>query len=169
MEIAFKLNGEIVTLDVPPDMMLLQVLRDSLGLTGTKQGCNIGQCGACSVIIDGKLRRACITPMSKVEGCEIITIEGIHGPDGGPNDLQQAFVEHSAMQCGFCTPGMVLAGEVLLMRNPDPSRAEIRRAITGNLCRCTGYQQIIDAIEATAKQRLAKQALSAAEEKEAGK
>jgi carbon-monoxide dehydrogenase small subunit len=169
MEIAFKLNGEAVTLDVPPDRMLLQVLRDSLGLMGTKQGCNIGQCGACSVIIDGKLRRACITPMSKVESCEIITIEGIHGPDGGPNDLQQAFVEHSAMQCGFCTPGMVLAGEVLLMHNPDPSRAEIRRAITGNLCRCTGYQQIIDAIEATAKQRLAQHALSAAEEKEVGK
>jgi carbon-monoxide dehydrogenase small subunit len=155
MEIAFNLNSEAVTLDVPPDMMLLQVLRETLGLTGTKRGCNIGQCGACSVIIDGKLRRSCITPMRKVAGCEVITIEGIHDPDGGPNDLQQAFMEHGAMQCGFCTPGMVLAGEALLMHNPDPSRAEIRRAITGNLCRCTGYQQIIDAIAATAKRRLA--------------
>ncbi len=169
MEIAFNLNGEAVTLDVPSDTMLLRVLRDSLGLTGTKQGCNIGQCGACSVIIDGKLRRACITPMDKVAGCEIITIEGIHSSDGGPNDLQQAFMEHGAMQCGFCTPGMVLAGEVLLMHNPDPSRAEIRRAITGNLCRCTGYQQIIDAIEATAKRRLAAHSLSVVEEEGAVK
>ncbi len=168
MEIAFNLNGEAVTLDVPPDMMLLQVLRETLGLMGTKRGCNIGQCGACSVIIDGKLRRSCITPMRKVAGSEVITIEGIHNPEGGPNDLQQAFMEHSAMQCGFCTPGMVLAGEALLMHNPDPSRAEIRRAMTGNLCRCTGYQQIIDAIAATAKQRLARNAiLRAGERKEA--
>jgi carbon-monoxide dehydrogenase small subunit len=157
MKIAFELNDEAVTLEVPPEMKLLRVLRDTLGLMGTKRGCDIGQCGACSVIIDGKLRRACITPMRKVQGAAVITIEGIHGPDGGPSDLQRAFMEHSALQCGFCTPGMVLAGEALLMRNPDPSRAEIRRAITGNLCRCTGYQQIIDAIAATAKRRLAEQ------------
>ncbi len=153
MKIEFTLNGTSVAVTIPEDVTLLSLLRDTLGLTGTKKACEIGQCGACSVIVDGKLVRSCRTMASDVIGCDVTTIEGVHGPDGGPNDLQQAFLEHGALQCGICTPGMVMAGEALLSRNPNPSRAQIRRAISGNLCRCTGYQQIIDAIETTAQRR----------------
>ncbi len=153
MEMKFTLNGEPVTVDAPDDLSLLDLLRDELGLTGTKRGCEIGQCGACSVIVNGLLVRSCITPALEAAGGTVITIEGIHAPDGGPNDLQQAFLDHGATQCGFCTPGMVIAGEALLMHTLDPTRAEIREAISGNLCRCTGYQQIVDAIAATADAR----------------
>jgi carbon-monoxide dehydrogenase small subunit len=155
MELRFRLNGEPTTVDVPEGMTLLELLHDHLGLTGTKRSCEIGHCGACSIIVDGELVLSCVTPAARVAGCEVTTIEGVRGPDGGPNDLQRAFLEHGATQCGFCTPGMVIAGEVLLMHNPHPTRAEIREAISGNLCRCTGYQQIVDAIEATARRRAA--------------
>ncbi len=154
MRLTFTLNGEEVVLeDVDESMSLLTLLRDVLGLTGTKQGCETGTCGACSVLLDGRAVRSCRTPVAKVAGREVITIEGIHGPDGGLSDLQAAFLEFGAVQCGFCTPGMIIAGEALLRRHPPPSREEIRKAIRGNLCRCTGYQQIVDAIEATAARR----------------
>jgi aerobic-type carbon monoxide dehydrogenase small subunit (CoxS/CutS family) len=130
MQLTFTLNGEAVSLDdIPEETLLIDLLRETLGLTGTKRGCETGTCGACSVLIDDKLTRSCRTPVSAVAGRTVTSIEGIHGPDGGPNDLQLAFLEHGAVQCGFCTPGMVLAGEALLRRNPAPTRDEIRRAI----------------------------------------
>jgi aerobic-type carbon monoxide dehydrogenase small subunit (CoxS/CutS family) len=154
MNLEFILNREPITVeDIPEDMPLLTLLRDVLGLTGAKRGCETGTCGACSVLVNDKLTRSCRTPVSKIAGQRVTTIEGIRGPEGGPNDLQQAFLDHGAVQCGFCIPGMIIAGEALLRRNPDPTRDEIRRAISGNICRCTGYQQIIDAIEATAHLR----------------
>ncbi len=153
MELKFTLNGEPVTIDVAENLSLLDLLRDELGLTGTKRGCEIGQCGACSVIVNGLLMRSCVTPALEVAGGTVTTIEGLHAPDGGPNDLQQAFLDHGATQCGYCTPGMIIAGEALLTHNLDPTRQEIREAIAGNLCRCTGYQQIVDAIAATAHAR----------------
>ncbi len=156
MKLEFTLNGEPITLDdVPEEMKLLDLLRDVLGLTGAKRGCDTGTCGACSVLLDGRLTKSCRTPLSKVAGRHVTTIEGLHGPDGGLSDMQAAFLEFGAVQCGFCTPGMVLAGEALLLKNPAPTRDEIRKGINSNLCRCTGYQQIVDAIEATAKRRAA--------------
>jgi len=171
MLINFSLNNQTVTIDAPPDINLLTLLRDYLGLTGTKESCEIGECGACSVILDGRLVNSCLTLAPQVIGREVITIEGICTPSptlpfipewgrigggqggGLPNDMQENFIEYGAVQCGFCTPGMVLAGEALLKRHPQPTRQQIRREISGNLCRCTGYQQIVDAIEATAVAR----------------
>lgn len=153
MIIDFTLNNRKIQIDVPPDITLLALIRDHLHLTGTKCGCEIGECGACSVLLDGRLVNSCMVLAPQVDGRQVITIEGVCGEDGNPSDLQENFIEYGAVQCGFCTPGMVLAGEALLMKNPEPSRIEIREAISGNLCRCTGYQQIVDAIEATAKQR----------------
>ena len=153
MRIEFSLNGTRVSVDVPADSTLLTVLRDHLNLTGTKEGCGVGECGACSVLLDGRLVNSCLVLAAQAGGRQVITIEGIRGPDGGPCDLQQAFIDYGAVQCGYCTPGMVLAGEALLVTHPKPTRAEIRQAIAGNLCRCTGYQQIVDAIQATARSR----------------
>ena len=149
------LNGAPARVEAPADITLLKLLRDVLDLTGTKEGCGIGECGACSVLVDGRLVNSCLMLAPQVAGREVITIEGIHDPDGGPNDLQRAFIDAGAVQCGFCIPGMILAGEALLAANPAPTRAEIRAAIAGNLCRCTGYQQIVDAVEHTAFQRQA--------------
>lgn len=157
MLIEFTLNGQSVTVDAPPDITLLSLLRDQLNLTGTKEACEVGECGACSVILDGRLVNSCLLLAPQVDGRDLITIEGIHGPEGGPNDLQENFIDYGAVQCGYCIPGMVLAGEALLQRNLHPTRPEIRVALTGNLCRCTGYQQIVDAIEATARERRAQQ------------
>ncbi len=153
MLIEFTLNHKPVAVEAPPDITLLQLLRDYLGLTGSKEGCSVGECGACAVIMDGRLVNSCLVLAPQAGDSEIITIEGIHGPDGGPNDMQENFITYGAVQCGICIPGMVVAGEALLMRNPRPTRAEIRDALAGNLCRCTGYQQIVDAIEATARGR----------------
>jgi carbon-monoxide dehydrogenase small subunit len=153
MRIRFTLNGESIEVDAPAESTLLALLRDHFGLTGAKPGCEIGECGACAVILDGRVVNACLLLAPQVDGREVTTIEGIRGPEGGPDDLQQAFLEHGAVQCGYCTPGMVMAGEALLADNPAPTREEIRAAISGNLCRCTGYQQIVDAIEATAARR----------------
>ena len=153
MRIRFTLNGQPVEVDAPAESTLLALLRDHFGLTGAKPGCEIGECGACAVILDGRLVNACLLLAPQVDGREVITIEGIRDPEGGPDDLQQAFLEHGAVQCGYCTPGMVMAGEALLADNPAPTREEIRTAISGNLCRCTGYQQVVDAIEATAARR----------------
>jgi len=148
------LNGSAVALDVPSGITLLALLRDHLGLTGSKPGCEIGECGACSVIVDGQVVNSCLMLAPQVHGRTVITIEGIHAPDGGPNDLQRALVEHGAVQCGYCTPGMVMAGEALLARTLTPTREEIQTAIAGNLCRCTGYHQIVAAIEAAAARRV---------------
>jgi len=153
MKIEFTLNGTRVGVDAPADSTLLTVLRDYLNMTGTKEGCGVGECGACSVLLDGRLVNSCLVLAAQAGGRQVITIEGIRGPDGGPDDLQQAFIDYGAVQCGYCTPGMVLAGEALLVTHPKPTRAEIRQAIAGNLCRCTGYQQIVDAIQATARSR----------------
>ncbi len=158
MYLAFTLNGEEIRLDdLPDDLLLVDLLRDRLGLTGTKRGCESGACGMCSVLVDDTLTRSCRTKAADVAGRHVTTIEGIHGPDGAPNDLQAAFLEHGAVQCGYCTPAMVLAGEALLRRNLAPTRAQIRSAINSVLCRCTGYVQIVDAIEATAAQRSAEE------------
>ena len=155
MRFDFTLNGQAVSLDAPPDISLLALLRDYLNLTGTKEGCAVGECGTCSVLLDGRLVNSCLVLAPQVIGRTVVTIEGVRGADGGPNDLQQNFIDYGAVQCGFCIPGMVLAGEALLSQNLQPSRLEIRTALAGNLCRCTGYQQIVDAIEATARERMA--------------
>ena len=153
MLIDFTLNGKPVAVDAPSDITLLDLLRDHLNMTGAKEGCAVGECGACSVIMDGRLVNSCLVLAPQAGGSEILTIEGIHAPDGGPNDLQDNFITYGAVQCGICIPGMVIAGEALLMKTLEPTRQEIRVALAGNLCRCTGYQQIVDAIEATAVQR----------------
>jgi carbon-monoxide dehydrogenase small subunit len=153
MRIEFTLNHQIVSVNAPPDITLLTLLRDYLNLTGTKEGCEVGECGACSVMLDGRLVNSCLVLTPQVAEREVITVEGICTPDGSPNDMQENFIEYGAVQCGFCIPGMVLAGEALLKRNLQPTREEIRVALAGNLCRCTGYQQIVDAIQATASAR----------------
>lgn len=153
MLIEFILNGKNINIEAPSHISLLDLLRDYLGFTGTKRSCEIGECGSCSVILDGLLVNSCMVLAPQVIGREVTTIEGVCLDDGSPNDLQQNFIHYGAVQCGYCTPGMIMAGEALLMQNLQPTRDEIREAISGNLCRCTGYQQIIDAIEATARQR----------------
>lgn len=153
MIIKFTLNTKPMEVDVPENITLLHLLRDHLSMTGTKCGCEIGECGACSVILDGKLVNSCQVLAPRVEGCSVVTIEGIRGQGDEPNDLQKNFIKYGAVQCGFCTPGMILASEVLLAENLSPTREQIRYAISGNLCRCTGYHQILDAILATAEDR----------------
>ena len=153
MKIEFTLNGKPCSVEAPADINLLHLLRDYVGLTGTKEGCGVGECGACSVLLDGKLVNSCLVLAPQAGGRTVVTIEGVRAADGGPNDLQKNFIDHGAVQCGYCIPGMVLAGEALLAKKLNPSRADIREAIAGNLCRCTGYQQIVDAIEATADAR----------------
>ncbi|MDR3576153.1 MAG: (2Fe-2S)-binding protein [Anaerolineaceae bacterium] len=153
MKISFNLNGLAVSIDTPANSTVLSVLRDQFGLIGTKVGCEVGECGACSILIDGQLVNSCMLLAPQLNGRSITTIEGIHDPNGGPNDLQRSLVEAGAVQCGYCTPGMVMAGEALLSQTLSPSENEIRTAIAGNLCRCTGYQQIVEAIETTASLR----------------
>jgi carbon-monoxide dehydrogenase small subunit len=153
MEITFNLNFEEITVQVSPKMTLLNLLRDHLGKTGSKPGCETGDCGACSVLIDGELTNSCLYLVRGLPGKHVLTIEGLAGPDNTPNDLQQAFITYGATQCGYCTPGMVMAGEALLAKNLSPTREEIRASLEKNLCRCTGYLQIIEAIEATAEVR----------------
>lgn len=160
MLINFILNHKPVSVDAPTDITLLSLLRDHFKLTGTKEACEVGECGACSVLLDGELVNSCLVSAPSVMGREVVTIEGIHDEDGGPNDLQRNFIDKGAVQCGFCIPGMVLAGEALLAIKSDPSRLEIREALAGNLCRCTGYMQIVDAIETTAKERAEKHNLT---------
>lgn len=156
MLIEFTLNHKSIAVEAPADITLLTLLRDYLGLTGSKEGCSVGECGACSVIMDGRLVNSCLVLAPQAGGSEIITIEGIRAPDDGPNDMQENFITYGAVQCGICIPGMVIAGEALLMQNAHPTRADIRTALAGNICRCTGYQQIVDAIEATARGRWGK-------------
>ena len=150
--LSFVLNGEPVEVDIAPHLTLLEVLRDTLGLTGTKEGCGAGECGACTVLLDGKTVNACIFPAMEVEAKNVLTIEGIADAQGNLHPIQKAFVEYGAVQCGFCTPGMVLSAKALLDENPKPTEEEIRHGIAGNLCRCTGYLQIIEAIKAASGQ-----------------
>lgn len=130
---------------------LIHYLREELDLTGTKNGCEIGACGACTILIDGKAVRSCVKKVSHMVDREILTIEGMEGTDGSLHPLQQSFLDAGAIQCGFCTPGMVLSSHALLLKNPHPDREEIRKALKPNLCRCTGYQQIVDAVENAAQ------------------
>ena len=148
--IQFKLNGKPVTVRVDGDRMLLWVLRTDLDVTGPKYGCGEGLCGTCTVLIDNEAVRSCQTPISDVKGVEVVTIEGL-GNEEDLHPLQKAFIEHDALQCGFCTPGMILSAKYLLDRNPSPSDSEIREGIAGNFCRCTGYTKIIESISAAAQ------------------
>jgi carbon-monoxide dehydrogenase small subunit len=143
--INISVNGEEYRLEVKPNRVLLDVLREDIGLTGTKKGCGLGKCGACTVILDGRPVHSCLILAAQVDGKEITTIEGIAGKE--PHVLQNAFVEKGAVQCGFCTPGMINTAKALLDNDPDPDEAEIKLAIAGNLCRCTGYNQIVSAIQ----------------------
>ena len=143
--IAFQVNGEAVEVDSVPMARLLDVLREELRLTGSKEGCGEGECGACTVLIDGDAINSCLVPVAQVAGCSVETIEGL-ARDGRLNMVQQAFIEHGAAQCGICTPGFIVMAKALLDGNPHPSRLEAREALAGNLCRCTGYQKIIDAV-----------------------
>jgi aerobic carbon-monoxide dehydrogenase small subunit len=139
------INGEDVEFLCEPRQSLLEVLRDGLGLTGTKEGCGNGNCGACNVIMDGALVNSCLVLAAEAEGRKVITIEGIASKDG-LHPIQQKFLEHAALQCGFCTPGFIVAAKALLDTNPNPSEAEVRRWLAGNLCRCTGYDKIVRAV-----------------------
>ena len=146
VKIYLDINNREYCVQVSIRETLLNVLRNQLGLTGTKYGCGEGECGACSIIMEGKLVNACLVLAPQAEGKEILTIEGFE-QDDVLQKLQSAFVKKGAVQCGFCSPGMIMAAKALLIKNPDPTRDEIREAISGNLCRCTGYSKIIDAIE----------------------
>lgn len=143
--LTMKLNGEEVTVQVKPSALLVEVLRDQLELTGTKVACGEGECGACTVLLDGQPVNSCLVPALKAQGREVMTVEGL-APLGELHPLQKAFVEHGAVQCGYCTPGMLMSAKALLDHNPKPTEDEVRLAISGNLCRCTGYAKIVEAI-----------------------
>jgi len=147
--VTFIVNGKEVTLKVDPKERLVDTLREQLKLTGTKEGCSIGECGACTVILDGKAVSSCLILTGQIEGSEVLTVEGLE-VDGKLDSLQQAFIDYHAIQCGFCTPGILMSAKALLIHNSHPSREEIKTALEGNLCRCTGYEQIIEAIESVA-------------------
>jgi carbon-monoxide dehydrogenase small subunit len=144
--IAFVLNGNRMEMEVEPHWTLLYLLREELDLLGTKSGCESGECGACTVIINAKAVNACLFPVMEIEGAHILTIEGLAKPSGELHPLQQAFVEHGGVQCGYCTPGMIMSAKALLDENPNPTDEEIRQALAGNICRCTGYVQIIESV-----------------------
>ena len=146
-KITFTLNGKLTTVTAPPNITLLDLLRDYLHLTGTKKGCEIGECGACMVLLDGEAVNSCMVLAPQVEGKKVVTIEGLAPEPGKLHPIQEAFIETGAVHCGFCTPGMVISAKALLDRNPSPTEQEIKIAISGNLCRCTGYKQIIDAVK----------------------
>ena len=150
-KVSFTVNGEFYELLVESNALLINVLREQLELTGTKYGCGTGQCGGCTVIVNGDPVLGCLTLALSVDGAEILTIEGLGAPDGALDPLQEAFLDTNAIQCGYCTPGMVLVGRDLLNKNPNPSEAEIRHHIKGNICRCTGYNGIVKAIKQCAE------------------
>ena len=147
--VSFNLNGEDIQVLAEPNRTLLDLLRDDLGLTGTKKGCEAGECGACTVLLDGRPVNSCITLVAECEGCKVITVEGV-AQDGQLTPLQREFIDKWAFQCGYCTAGMIMSAKALLDRNPHPTELEIREAIEGNLCRCTGYVKIVEAIQAAA-------------------
>jgi carbon-monoxide dehydrogenase small subunit len=145
--VAFTVNGEAFELLVEPNALLVNVLRDELHLTGTKYCCGTGQCGGCTVLVDGEPILSCLTLAAAVDGEDILTVEGVAAPDGTLDPIQEAFLDNAAVQCGYCTPGMILMAKDLLMKNPSPSEKQIREHIKGNLCRCTGYHRIVKAIQ----------------------
>jgi len=149
-EITFTLNGEAVNVEVDVQWTLLYLLREVLEMTGTKEGCGYGECGACTVIIDGQAVNSCLYPVMEAEGKTITTIEGLASKDGQLHPLQTAFINDGAVQCGFCTPGMIMSAKALLDAKDKPTEEEIKDAVAGNLCRCTGYVKIIDAIKTVA-------------------
>lgn len=160
MRVNLTVNGERQTVEAPPNARLLDILRQNLGLTGGKEGCGIGECGACTVLMNGEAVNACLVLAGQAEGADIETVEGLlQGEQLHP--LQAAFMEHGAVQCGYCTPGMLMNAVALLRVNPHPTREEIRRAIAGNLCRCTGYVQIVEAIQAVAQREGERMAIPA--------
>ena len=146
----FTINGRRQSLSIPPNRTLLEMIREDLQLTGAKEGCGHGECGACTVILDGRTVNSCLVLAAEADGAEIVTIEGLKAGDR-LHPVQQAFIDESGMQCGFCTPGVVISAKVLLDANPDPSREEIKQALVGNFCRCTGYTKIIESVEAAEK------------------
>lgn len=148
--IELTINGESHEFSVAPNELLLNVIRDSAYLTGTKYVCGIGECGACTVYVDGTLTLSCLTLAATVAGCEVTTIEGLVGPDGQLDPMQEAFLDHGAYQCGYCTPGLIMSSKALLQENPTPTEAEIQEFLRGNLCRCTGYSSIVRAVQAAA-------------------
>jgi carbon-monoxide dehydrogenase small subunit len=150
--VRFKINGAKTVLEVEPEERLVDTLRERIGLTGTKKGCGVGECGACSAIVDGKLVATCLMLTGQVDGSEITTVEGL-ARSGKLSDLQEQFVKEGAVQCGYCTPGMLMAAESLLARYQRPTTNQIRETVSGNLCRCTGYSKIISAIRKTARKR----------------
>ncbi len=151
IEIKFTLNKKHVSAKIESNIRLIDLLRDQFNLTGTKEGCGVGECGACTVLINGRAVNSCLVIAAQADGSDIVTIEGISNGDV-LNPLQKNFLSHGAVQCGFCTPGMVLSASALLDQKPNPNEEEIKDAIAGNLCRCTGYKQIIDAVKETAKE-----------------
>lgn len=151
VKLEFTVNGEKHNLEIVPNRRLLDVLRDDLQLTGVKEGCGAGECGACTVIMNGEIVNSCMVLAAQARGAEIVTIEGLEGENGELHPVQEAFIESGAVQCGFCTPGMILSSLVLLAGNPAPDEEEIKEAISGNLCRCTGYKQIIEAVKKAAE------------------
>jgi carbon-monoxide dehydrogenase small subunit len=145
MKIEFTLNGQVVQIDAAPDRRAVDLLRQDLGLTGVKEACGAGECGACTVLLDGVPRLSCLLLAAQLQGRQVLTIEGLESAQG-LHPVQEAFAQAGAVQCGFCTPGMVLSSVALLRSRPRPSRQEIRQALAGNLCRCTGYHKIVDAV-----------------------
>ncbi|MFA6009642.1 MAG: (2Fe-2S)-binding protein [Desulfobacteraceae bacterium] len=155
MDIKFKLNGNTKALSTEPDRRVIDLLREDLGLTGLKEGCGTGECGACTVLMDGETRLSCLTIAAQIDGRHITTIEGLEDTDEGVI-LQKAFVEQGAVQCGYCIPGMEMAALPMLRQNPNADRKDIKIALSGNLCRCTGYVKIVDAVEQAGREIAAK-------------
>ena len=146
LSIKLNVNGEMHTVEIEPTETLLHVLREKLSLTGTKEGCGEGDCGACTILVNGKSVNSCIYPAIQADGCDILTVEGVEKSEK-LSAIQKAFVDHGAVQCGFCSPGMIMATAALLDENPNPTEEEIRRGLSGNICRCTGYQAMVDAVK----------------------
>ncbi len=156
IKVTLIVNRKEYSLEVDPQERLIDTLRDRLKLTGTKEGCAIGECGACTVLLNGKAALSCLVLTAQIDGGQVLTVEGLE-VEGRLDPLQQAFIDYHAVQCGFCTPGMLMSTKALLMKNPHPSREEIKTALEGNLCRCTGYEQIIEAIESVVKDKKEKE------------
>jgi carbon-monoxide dehydrogenase small subunit len=149
LRVNFYLNGQALVVDIAATTRLIDVLRDDLQVTSVKEGCGIGECGACTILVNGDAVNACLVLVGQLEGANVETVEGL-SKNGDLHPLQEAFIEHGAVHCGYCTPGMIMSAVAVLRKNPHPTEEEIRAAVAGNLCRCTGYVQIIDAIQATA-------------------